>query len=261
MPGDTDVPLVLVVDDDEINRELLAQQVRLLGLQAETAENGRIALSMWQKGRFSLVIIDCQMPEMDGYEFSREVRRREAEERLSRTPIVAWSGDALAGEEGRYRQAGMDGLLTKPSRMKDLRELIATYLNSEATQERDSQEKGSGRSDMGPIDFDLLEQILPDKSRHMEVLHKFLEHIRIEHAGLERLLAQDDMVSVENSAHKIKGGARMVGARHIADVCAAIEQSARHGEAAAAVKAKTELDEAICRLETFLEKMPGDGPE
>ncbi len=69
-------PLVLTVDDHPINRDLLARQVKLLGLRAESAENGKVALSMWLEGRFDLVITDCHMPEMDGYAFSLEVRKK-----------------------------------------------------------------------------------------------------------------------------------------------------------------------------------------
>jgi len=251
--GGADSPLVLVVDDDSINREMLAQQVRLLGLRAETAGNGRIALSMWQEGHFSLVIIDCHMPEMDGYEFSREVRRREAEKELPRTPVVAWSGNALAEDEELCRQAGMDGFLVKPTRLKELRDLIATCLNIETTEGTDSEDKNAERTEAGPIDFDMLEKILPDRSKHMRVLHDFREHISIYHAELIRLLELDDLTSVENIAHRIKGGARMVGAWRVADACAAVEQSARDGDKAGAGEAKTELDVAVSQLETFLE--------
>ncbi|MBW8077470.1 MAG: PAS domain S-box protein, partial [Gallionella sp.] len=72
-PG-ADAPLVLAVDDHPTNRDLLARQIRLLGLRAETAENGKVALSLWREGRFALVITDCHMPEMDGYAFAREIR-------------------------------------------------------------------------------------------------------------------------------------------------------------------------------------------
>jgi len=261
--GGADSPLVLIADDNSINRDLLAQQVRLLGLRAKTAANGRIALSMWQQENFSLIVTDCQMPEMDGYEFSREVRRREAENELPRTPIIAWSGNTFGGEKEYCRQAGMDALLVKPSRLKELRAVIAKCLNIAETGGMHAEDKSDDRTEADPIDFDVLEQILPDKSKHTKVLHDFLEHIRKDHTKLTRLLEQNDLVSVENTAHRIKGGARMVGARHIADVCAAIEQSAREGDLVAAVEAKAVLDVVVSQLETFLEDIgkSGNGSE
>jgi len=95
-----DAPLVLAVDDNPINQKLLAHQIRLLGLHAETAENGQVALSMWRDGRFAMVITDCHMPEMDGYELAREIRKIEAAESRRRIPVIAWTANALAEEVG-----------------------------------------------------------------------------------------------------------------------------------------------------------------
>ncbi|MDD5299552.1 MAG: ATP-binding protein [Gallionella sp.] len=128
-------PLVLAVDDNPINQKLLAHQIRLLGLRAETAENGQVALSMWRDGRFAMVITDCHMPEMDGYELAREIRKIEAAESRRRIPVIAWTANALAEEVGLCHAAGMDELLVKPADLMQLRKMLAKWLSITETNE------------------------------------------------------------------------------------------------------------------------------
>ena len=86
-----DAPLILVVDDHPINRKLLSCQLDKLGYRCDTAENGRVALSLWQSGRYAMVITDCHMSVMDGYELARAIRGIEAAEDRPITPIIGWS--------------------------------------------------------------------------------------------------------------------------------------------------------------------------
>lgn len=249
-----DAPLVLAVDDHPINRDLLARQIKLLGLRAETAENGRVALSMWREGRFALVITDCHMPEMDGYEFSREVRRIEAEESRPRTPIIAWTANALAEEEGRCQAAGMDELLVKPANLAQLKSTLAKWLSITETIEESSTPSLHGKDGGSPvpIDYAVLNAVVTDSADHDQVLKDFLLHIRADHAKLSEMLVQSDCANVENTAHRMKGSSRMVGASCLAKACEAIEHAARDGDMAKAGNAKAILDEAFDQLETFL---------
>jgi len=125
---ETDAPLVLAVDDNPINRKMIAFQLKLLGLRVEVAENGEVALSMCREGRFALVITDCHMPEMDGYAFTRALRKIESEQKLPRTPVIAWTANALADEAERCHKAGMDTLLVKPTDLRRLKSVLAEWL-------------------------------------------------------------------------------------------------------------------------------------
>ena len=127
--GGADSPLVLAVDDHPINRDLLVRQIRLLGLRAETAENGAEALLMWREKHFALVITDCHMPEMDGYAFTRAIRKIEVEEGLPRTIIIAWTANALPRENEQCFASGMDDLMVKPASMAQLRKTLAKWLS------------------------------------------------------------------------------------------------------------------------------------
>lgn len=246
----TDAPLVLAVDDHPINRDLLARQIRMLGLRAETAENGQVALSKWQEGRFALIITDCHMPEMDGYEFSRHVRKIEADEQLRRTPIVAWTANALAEEAGRCNAAGMDDLLVKPTTMAQLRTTLAKQLSiTETPGELFATEP---RGDGSPIDYSILDMVVADSTAQPQVLEDFLSHIRADHGKLTEALEQGDRILVEDTAHRMKGSCRMVGANPLAIACEAIELAARNGDLAKASTARVALDEAFEQMETFL---------
>lgn len=250
----TDAPLVLAVDDHPTNRDLLARQIKLLGLRAETAENGEVALSMWREGRFALVITDCHMPEMDGYEFSREIRKIEAKESRPRTPIIAWTANALVEEEGRCQAAGMDELLVKPTNLVQLRNVLSKRLSiGEVDGESyapSQQDKDSGAS--VPIDYMVLNAVVTDSADHDQVLKDFLSHIRTDYAKLAEMLKQGDQTNVENIAHRMKGSSRMVGATYLAKSCEAIEHAARDDDMAKAGTAKAALDESLDQLETFL---------
>ncbi|MDP3514307.1 MAG: MASE4 domain-containing protein [Sulfuritalea sp.] len=248
--GGSEAPLVLAVDDHPINRDLLARQIRLLGLRAETAANGQVALSMWREGRFALVITDCHMPEIDGYELSRQVRRIEAEESRPRTPIVAWTANALAEEAGRCEAAGMNDLLVKPANLTQLKTVLAKWLSiTEADQELPAASPPqAGES----IDYAVLNRVVADSTAHPQVLQDFLSHMRADHVKLSATLAQGDRANLESTAHRMKGSSRMVGAKPLAASCEAIEQAARNDDMATARSAKAALDAALDDLATYL---------
>ncbi len=119
---------VLVVDDHPVNREVLVRQLRLLGLPADTAEDGSEALAAWASGRYAAVLADLHMPGMDGYELTRRLRAAEAENGGARTPVVAVTANAMRGEEERCLGAGMDAYLAKPVAIDRLRATIERWL-------------------------------------------------------------------------------------------------------------------------------------
>jgi signal transduction histidine kinase/CheY-like chemotaxis protein len=120
---------VLVVDDNSVNRRILARQLELAGAAAiDTAAGGEEALELMRRGHYDLVLADLQMPGMDGFELVRRIRAREREVRLQRTPILAITASALEDHETRTREVGMDGLVTKPVGIDELRATLDTWL-------------------------------------------------------------------------------------------------------------------------------------
>ena len=119
---------VLMVDDHPLNRMLLKQQLSLLGLRADDAENGTEALSLWQTNHYDLIITDCHMPEMDGYELTYRIRELEQRAETKPVPIIAWTANVLAEEEQRCHEAGMDDILTKPTELAELKTKLLKWL-------------------------------------------------------------------------------------------------------------------------------------
>ena len=120
--------LVLVVDDHPANRMLLMSQVTALGYSAESAANGLEALRMWKSGRFALVLTDCNMPEMTGYELARAIREAEAAAQGERCPILACTANAMSDEVLHCIESGMDAYLVKPMDLNSLMTELKRWL-------------------------------------------------------------------------------------------------------------------------------------
>lgn len=120
--------LILVADDNPINRKLIQHQLAWLGYACLVADNGLIALSMWKEHHFALLLTDCHMPEMDGYRLTREVRQYEQHLDKSRTPIVAFTASALANDCEQCLAAGMDDFLVKPVELHGLQKILERWL-------------------------------------------------------------------------------------------------------------------------------------
>lgn len=137
---------VLVVDDNSVNRKILARQLELAGASTDSASGGEEALELWRRGNYDLVLADLQMPTMDGFELARRIRESETSERRQRTPILAVTASALEDQEEKSRAVGMDGLITKPIGIEQLRATLDVWLK-EARVERpvaaDTQEQAT----------------------------------------------------------------------------------------------------------------------
>jgi CheY-like chemotaxis protein/HPt (histidine-containing phosphotransfer) domain-containing protein len=246
-------PLVLAVDDHPTNRELLARQLAVLGLRVHLAADGREALALWQAGEYALVVTDCNMPQMDGYEFSRAMREIEAKEGRPRTPIIAWTANVLPVAAALCHAAGMDDILIKPSKLADLRETLSKWLPPAAAVAAgpdEAPDPESGTTPIAPIDFALLDQFAASAADRAEILLDFMTHIRSDFVGLRAALTMQDLPACVRIAHRMKGSSGMVGARDLAAACETMERAAGQGEDAGAAKAP--MDQALERLEAYL---------
>ena len=120
---------ILVVDDNEFNRAVLARQVAALGYEAEQASDGEEALQLVEHGDYALILADCQMPGMDGFEFARAVRKAEADDGRARIPIVAWTANVMPDDVAACRDAGMDDVLAKPSALPTVQRVLRTWVD------------------------------------------------------------------------------------------------------------------------------------
>jgi CheY-like chemotaxis protein len=118
---------ILVVEDNPVNQKILARLLERRGLTVDTVANGRDAVGMVLNTQYSMVFMDCQMPEMDGYQATGEIRSQEGQRALRRTPIVAMTANAMAGDRELCLRAGMDDYLSKPLTVPELEAVLSHW--------------------------------------------------------------------------------------------------------------------------------------
>ncbi|NJL72544.1 MAG: response regulator [Candidatus Competibacteraceae bacterium] len=127
--GSNNLPPVLVVEDNQVNQRLALMQLSSLGLEGVTVNNGREALKAYEENRYSLILMDCQMPEMDGFEATREIRRfEERQGGKTHVPIVAMTAQAMAQDREECLAAGMDAFISKPVTLNSLQAILSDWL-------------------------------------------------------------------------------------------------------------------------------------
>lgn len=235
---------LLVVDDHPINRKLLSRQLLQLGLKSNMAENGAIALEMWRKGQYALIITDCHMPEMDGYALTRQIRILETQSGMLHTPIIAWTANALEDERVRCLETGMDAVLIKPSSVQQLREVLSRWLIAEP-----SNQRFNTGSFMVMVDFSELGNIATSRQDQVEILHEFQAQNWKDIADLNEVLKLEDLAGIHRAAHRIKGASRMVGALALEKVCEKIEAAAKQQRIKEAQEAASTLAGVVAQLD------------
>ena len=247
-------PLVLVVDDHPINRMVMSKQLHALGYAPEEVESGAEALERWISGRFALVLTDCNMPRMSGYELTRHIRHRESAGGLDRTPVIACSANVIGGAREACLEAGMDDYIPKPTKLLALADIMHRWLPLPAT---------SDAIDVRQDDVGSMHATVADAPLDTHVLHgisngdpaieqRALAHFRKVNDTDARLLLEAaervHMASLVHLAHRIKGACKFVGAHGLARASDRLEQAGRNGSA-------TDLDRLVAEFRTELETL------
>jgi signal transduction histidine kinase/CheY-like chemotaxis protein/HPt (histidine-containing phosphotransfer) domain-containing protein len=206
--------LALLADDHPTNRTMIVRQINLLGYAAESAENGIIALEKWKSGRFGILITDCNMPEMNGYELTRRIRQLEAKKGDKRIPIIACTANALDGEAEICLAAGMDDYLAKPVQLNELAKKIDHWLPIARP--------------AAPLDRTALASLTGgDVAAEREILIDFRRVNAEDTAMLKRAVDGSKILEVTTASHRIKGASKMIGAMGLAAVCERLESASR----------------------------------
>jgi CheY-like chemotaxis protein/HPt (histidine-containing phosphotransfer) domain-containing protein len=210
---------VLVVEDNPINQEVLRESLARLGYHAHVVDNGQLALDALAKESYPLVLMDCQMPVLDGYQAAREIRQRERlESSSSHVPIIAVTAHAAEGEREKVLAAGMDDYLTKPIQQTVLLEALQRWWPRE--KERAVQADAAARSERHPSSKPAFD-VGPSEA----VLSVFLRVVPGQLAELERAITGSDPPLLKQVAHKLKGGCLAVGMPSMAGLCAELERN------------------------------------
>jgi signal transduction histidine kinase/CheY-like chemotaxis protein/HPt (histidine-containing phosphotransfer) domain-containing protein len=217
---------LLVVDDHPVNREVLVRQLNLLGLAADTAEDGSDALAMWAPEHYAAVLADLHMPGMDGFELTRHLRAAEVENGGARMPIIAVTANAMRGEEERCLGAGMDAYLAKPVAIDRLRATLERWLpigDATAT----ALSSGGGAA----IDCNVLAAWFgDDRAGIEELLRKFRDSAVDSEQAINAAWRAADLAGLAAAAHRLKGAAQAVGAVRLSAAADVLEQAGKAGD-------------------------------
>jgi signal transduction histidine kinase/CheY-like chemotaxis protein len=232
---------ILVVDDNEINQFVAVEQLELQGYRSEVASNGLEALEKVKKGDYTAVLMDCQMPIMDGYMATREIRQWEAEKGDGRhVPIIALTAHALAGERERVLGAGMDDYLSKPFRPSALTKLLRIYLKKEI---------GAPAPEL-PIEPDELSR----EKRSEKLVRLFLDRVPVQLEELGQVIALSDAPKIRAHAHKLKGSCLALGADRMAKLAAELQHVAEMNQLSEMPKLFEELKASHVRVVVLLQQ-------
>ena len=225
--------LVLVAEDNDINRKVIRRQLTLLGVAADLAEDGLLALEQWRSGRYGLLLTDLHMPHMDGYELVAAIRGTETPGR--RLPIVALSADALHDAAARCRAAGMDDYLSKPVQLQQLGEVLKRWLPSAPETAAAAPAAPAAAQDTPTLpvyDSSVLAALIGDDAALLaEFRSDYLVSAQLDIEALRDAAAGGDWAAAGGFAHRLKSSSRAVGALALGEACAQLEAAAQTGKA------------------------------
>ena len=274
---------ILLVEDNVINQKVVISILGKLGYNADAVANGKEAVNALEIIPYDIVFMDCQMPEMDGYEATREIRkiedrRQKTEDRnqekqittsnekpatgnkqraasyrssianrqssIKKVPVIAITAHTMKGDREKCLEAGMDDYLSKPVKPQELSDMLEKWL-----EEKDSfQQKETTTRDIGPVKdvFDrvgLLDRLMGDEDLADEILGEFLKDASHRIAALKDALNKGDLPAVQRQAHTLKGASANVGALALQEIANQIEVAGEAGNMVKAISLVSMLDE------------------
>ncbi|HXI88160.1 MAG TPA: ATP-binding protein [Parvularculaceae bacterium] len=234
---------ILAADDSPINREVVREALRRLEVDATLVEDGFGAVEAVKSGAFDLILMDCSMPRMDGFEATRAIRAHERERRAPPIPIVALTAH-VAGANDEWLKAGMNDYVTKPFTIDELIRALAAHLpmrERTAGQTVENAAPTERAPDSSAFDRDVLDNLAAMQAIGGDLVARALDLFK-EHSGpaavrLARAVrAGDDAKEMKSAAHALKSMSVNVGARRLAEAASAIEIRAAAGDDIAVIR-------------------------
>ncbi len=237
--------LILIAEDNETNRDVMREQLHLLGYACEIGNDGALALQMWRDGRstnetqpdrYALLLTDCHMPNMDGFELTQTIRATQPTG--VRLPIIAITANAMQGEAQRCRERGMDDYLSKPLRLNELQSMLAKWMpQAEGTIASETLAADALRNDGDSLPIwnpDTLSNLVGhNPAMHKRLMEKFLINAKVQVATIDTAATTGGTEVAAGVAHTLKSAARSVGALALGELCQSIETAGNAGDAVA----------------------------
>jgi len=243
---------VLLAEDNPVNQEVAVLHIQKFGYQIDVANSGREAIEAMERVDYDLVLMDCEMPEMDGFEATRLIRERETDRH---TPVIAMTAHAAEGYRDRCIAAGMDDYISKPLRAESLFALLDRW----AALIEGQQSVESTQPLPDETEITLIEQIGrltrgrgPEASRTL--IDIFLRDSTRRIEAIAEAARQKDAKRLADTAHALKGSCGYLGAKRMAEISETLEQIGRKGSTEGATILATLLEEEYAKVRGALEK-------
>jgi CheY-like chemotaxis protein len=229
-------PRILLVEDYPTNQQVATMHMEKAGFIVELAENGKQAVLAYKSRSYDIVLMDIQMPEMDGYEATHLIRKFD-EGKDSKTPIIAMTAYASKEDREKCMAAGMNDFITKPLRRKELLGTIDKWLDINGGSVDDTSSENSIVSDTiekktetSPVDFDLaLDELRCTEEFLMKVLESFAGSASEKINQIGAAIAMDDFNSIGKESHALKGSAATIFANKLAEIAYKLQKAAEDG--------------------------------
>jgi signal transduction histidine kinase/ligand-binding sensor domain-containing protein/DNA-binding response OmpR family regulator len=248
---------ILLAEDNLVNQKVARGTLEKLGYKVDIAANGAEAVAAWDTGRYHLILMDCQMPVMDGYRAASEIRAREAGR--SRIPIVALTADAMNGAQERCLDAGMDDYLTKPLNRDRLAESIDRHLTRLETARKSPNSPQTvpcavpHASADSPVDWDDFISLTDgDEDFAGQLVQLFIDSGDASLREIREALDRGDLAAVGRAAHAFKGSSANIRAQLASAAAARLEEAARAGATDRLATLEEALHHEVGRVRQFL---------
>ena len=254
---------ILVAEDIVPNQEVALAILSKLGHHADAAGTGVAALAAMEAESYDLILMDCEMPEMDGYEATQRIRQNEALTGKPRIPIVALTAHASLGDRDKCFDSGMDDYLSKPIDPRQLAASVQKWLPAPAPERVAVAPKGPapGEAVAAFDENEFLERLIGDRSVAGKVLAAFQQDIPVQLGRLAELFQAGDAEEVRRQAHRIKGAAATVSAGALRAIAQEAEEAARAGQLEGSGQILLRMDAAFGQLQAALRAFGWEVPE
>jgi signal transduction histidine kinase/CheY-like chemotaxis protein/HPt (histidine-containing phosphotransfer) domain-containing protein len=251
---------VLVAEDNEVNQAVAVGMLESMGVEAEVVADGREAVNAFREKQFDAILMDCQMPELDGYEAAAEISALESACRRAPARIIAVTANALAGDMEKCIEAGMDDYLRKPYKSEQLHAALSKILPAGQVRQAGPSEQplppvfGMYEPDeAGVIDSSALDSLaaLPhadNKGLVNQVIQTYINSSLDQMTRLGEAIDRADSDCIRTAAHSLKSSSANVGAVRLAELCASVETSTRASDRASAVTLQRQIKEEYPRV-------------
>jgi CheY-like chemotaxis protein len=243
-----------VAEDNVVNQKVAVRMLERLGCRAEVAANGLEAITALERAPYDIVLMDCQMPDLDGYAATRAFRQREGS--AGHTIIIALTAHALEGDRDRCIAAGMDDYMSKPLSPADLETKLRTWASERAKEKHCTPLPKDHPAGLPILNHQRLADLagLSDTADWLEnLLHRFLSDSQTRLTALRAAIEKGEEQVVADLAHAMKGSSANMGAVALAEVCKELETLGRSASLDGAMQILQQLEQLYAQTAAALE--------